>query len=167
MAVNHDIKVFARLKKEHDSSTTANYTISRRNDSNDFEDLIFRSTTHRIHGCKSFRFHKIFGEGSSQDEIFETVAKPLIKSALEGYNCTIFAYGQTGSGKTYTITGSPNKYADRGIIPRSIQYIFKRSEKMSPKPLVHISYMEIYNEIGYDLLHPRQINAANSLDELP
>ncbi|VEN62880.1 unnamed protein product, partial [Callosobruchus maculatus] len=87
--------------------------------------------------------------------------------ALEGYNCTIFAYGQTGSGKTYTITGPPKRYSDRGIIPRSIQYIFKRNEKISPKAVIHISYMEIYNEIGYDLLHPRQINSVSSLEELP
>lgn len=38
---------------------------------------------------------------------------------------------QTGSGKTYTITGSPKNYNDRGIIPRSIQYIFAHNEKVS------------------------------------
>ncbi|CAF5145532.1 unnamed protein product, partial [Rotaria socialis] len=38
---------------------------------------------------------------------------------IAGYNGTIFAYGQTGSGKTFTITGGPERYADRGIIPRS------------------------------------------------
>ncbi|KER29696.1 LOW QUALITY PROTEIN: hypothetical protein T265_13309 [Opisthorchis viverrini] len=51
--------------------------------------------------------------------------------ALEGYNGTIFAYGQTGSGKTFTITGGGEKYTDRGIIPRTIEYIFRQSEKVS------------------------------------
>jgi kinesin family protein 6/9 len=45
-------------------------------------------------------------------------------SALEGYNGTIFAYGQTGSGKTFTITGGVEKYSDRGIIPRTLSYLF-------------------------------------------
>ena len=31
---------------------------------------------------------------------------------------------QTGSGKTYTITGGAEKYADRGIIPRILSYVF-------------------------------------------
>ena len=45
-------------------------------------------------------------------------------SAFEGFNGTLFAYGQTGSGKTFTMTGGPERYQDRGIIPRTIQYIF-------------------------------------------
>ena len=32
---------------------------------------------------------------------------------------------KTGSGKTFTITGGPEKYDDRGIIPRSISYFFE------------------------------------------
>lgn len=44
--------------------------------------------------------------------------------SLDGINGTVFAYGQTGSGKTFTITGGPQRYADRGIIPRAISLIF-------------------------------------------
>lgn len=43
---------------------------------------------------------------------------------MDGYNGTIFAYGPTGSGKTYTITGGTEKYTERGIIPRTLSYIF-------------------------------------------
>jgi len=53
----------------------------------------------------------------------------VIDSCFEGYNGTIFAYGQTGSGKTYTITGGAERYADRGIIPRTISYIFNEMSK--------------------------------------
>ena len=45
-------------------------------------------------------------------------------SVLQGYNGTIFAYGQTGSGKTFTITGGVERYADRGIIPRTLSFMF-------------------------------------------
>ena len=51
--------------------------------------------------------------------------------ALEGFNGTVFAYGQTGSGKTFTITGGPERYVDRGIIPRSISLIFSEVAKRS------------------------------------
>ena len=53
----------------------------------------------------------------------------MVDSCFEGYNGTIFAYGQTGSGKTYTITGGAERYADRGIIPRTISYIFNEISK--------------------------------------
>jgi hypothetical protein len=42
---------------------------------------------------------------------------------LEGYNGTIFAYGQTGTGKTYTMTGEPDDYMQKGIMPRAFEDI--------------------------------------------
>jgi len=52
-----------------------------------------------------FSFDQLFDMTTSQEKIFDKVAKDVIDSALQGYNGTIFAYGQTGSGKTYTMTG--------------------------------------------------------------
>ncbi|KFU84704.1 Kinesin-like KIF6, partial [Chaetura pelagica] len=85
---------------------------------------------------------------------------------LAGYNGTIFAYGQTGSGKTFTITGGAERYSDRGIIPRTLSYIFDQLQKDSSKVYTtHVSYLEIYNECGYDLLVQR--DKASSLEDLP
>ncbi|XP_072587706.1 kinesin-like protein KIF6 isoform X4 [Vulpes vulpes] len=87
-------------------------------------------------------------------------------NVLAGYNGTIFAYGQTGSGKTFTITGGAERYSDRGIIPRTLSYIFEQLQKDSSTiHTTHISYLEIYNECGYDLLDPR--HEASSLEDLP
>lgn len=71
---------------------------------------------------------------------------------------------QTGSGKTFTMTGSTEEYETRGVIPRSIQYIFEII-RQSPNTLysVYISYLEIYNEFGYDLLDQK---TASKLDDL-
>jgi len=33
---------------------------------------------------------------------------------------------QTGSGKTFTITGGVEKYEDRGVIPRTLSYLFSK-----------------------------------------
>ncbi|KAF7254330.1 Kinesin-like protein KIF6 [Varanus komodoensis] len=113
-----------------------------------------------------FKFQKVFDQESKQDEIFEAIAKPVAECALAGYNGTIFAYGQTGSGKTFTITGGAERYSDRGIIPRTLSYIFQQLQKDSSKVYTtHISYLEIYNECGYDLLDPR--HEASRLEDLP
>ena len=91
---------------------------------------------------------------TKQERVFDEVAKDVIDGCFEGYNGTIFAYGQTGSGKTFTITGGAERYADRGIIPRTLSYIFSRVREMTThKFKVSISYLEIYNANGYDLLN--------------
>ena len=71
-----------------------------------------------------FKFNGIFDMLTQQERVFNEVAKDVVDGCFEGYNGTIFAYGQTGSGKTFTITGGAERYADRGIIPRTLSYIF-------------------------------------------
>lgn len=56
-----------------------------------------------IAGTHAFTYDAVFKTDARQDEIFESVAKPLVDGILEGYNATILAYGQTGSGKTFTM----------------------------------------------------------------
>lgn len=74
-------------------------------------------------------------------------------------------YGQTGSGKTYTLTGGPDRYCDRGLIPRTITTLFKEMKsKINCSYTVSISYFQIYNDQGYDLLAGE---AYTSLDDLP
>ena len=100
----------------------------------------------------SFHFDKIL-HNVPQEEVFEYTMNDIIKSSVQGYNGTIFAYGQTGSGKTFTISGAPSNFTYRGIIPRSISRLFN---EISTKPEydfnIQISYLEIYNEIMFDLL---------------
>ncbi|KFV63957.1 Kinesin-like KIF6, partial [Dryobates pubescens] len=113
-----------------------------------------------------FKFQKIFDQEEKQDVVFDSIAKPVAESVLAGYNGTIFAYGQTGSGKTFTITGGAERYSDRGIIPRTLSYVFNNLQKDSSKVYTtHVSYLEIYNECGYDLLDPR--HEASRLEDLP
>lgn len=65
-----------------------------------------------------------------QEEIFDTVARPVVKDVLDGFNGVIMAYGQTGSGKTHTIFGSRASIDGRikeelhpqtGIVPRIVK----------------------------------------------
>src|SRR5690606_1777861 len=84
----------------------------------------------------------------------------------DGYNGTIFAYGQTASGKTFTITGGAERYEDRGMIPRTLSYIFSEINKRTDTSYkVLVSYLEIYNDQGYDLLDEN--HSSKSLFDLP
>eukprot|EP00928_Gymnodinium_smaydae_P044989 TRINITY_DN3002_c0_g1_i2.p1 TRINITY_DN3002_c0_g1~~TRINITY_DN3002_c0_g1_i2.p1 ORF type:complete len:843 (+),score=248.49 TRINITY_DN3002_c0_g1_i2:111-2639(+) len=112
-----------------------------------------------------FKFDGILGMTITQADVFETVAKPVIEDVLNGINGTIFAYGQTGSGKTFTITGAADRYEDRGLIPRTISYMFRAFQRGDAKYQLYISYLEIYNDAGYDLLSTE--DSARKLEDLP
>ncbi|XP_050345596.1 protein claret segregational isoform X2 [Nymphalis io] len=102
----------------------------------------------------SFSFDGIFTPHSSQEDVFAEVS-PMVQSALDGYNVCIFAYGQTGSGKTYTMEGGCG-VEQYGIIPRAINMIFTCMEdlkRMGWELTIKASFLEIYNEIIYDLLN--------------
>jgi kinesin family protein 6/9 len=116
-----------------------------------------------------FKFDGLLGMDSTQDDVFASVARPVCENVLSGFNGTIFAYGQTGSGKTYTITGGTESFGQRGVIPRTLSHLFRalRDDSRSGTQFqVRISFLEIYNEQGYDLLSPHQ-DSARGLQDLP
>ena len=41
-----------------------------------------------------FTFDTVFGPDSTQMDVYNRVARPIVDNVLEGYNGTIFAYGQ-------------------------------------------------------------------------
>lgn len=89
--------------------------------------------------------------------MYNNTAKSNVLAVLEGYNSTVIAYGQTGTGKTHTMEGFKYNVGDpqRGIIPRSMEEIFKFIQMQSSKNstfMVRVSYLQIYNEIISDLL---------------
>ncbi|KAK1588554.1 hypothetical protein Q3G72_024533 [Acer saccharum] len=51
---------------------------------------------------KDFELDRVYGPHVGQAELFSD-AQPLVQSALDGYNVSIFAHGQTNSGKTHTM----------------------------------------------------------------
>mmetsp|Transcript_22980 Transcript_22980/g.38346 ORF Transcript_22980/g.38346 Transcript_22980/m.38346 type:complete len:951 (+) Transcript_22980:72-2924(+) len=114
----------------------------------------------------SFHFNDIIDAKATQDDVFKKVGMAAVQNALEGFNSTIFAYGQTGSGKTFTLTGGPERYSDRGIIPRAISTMFNEFRTRTDVQFKsYISYLELYNEQGYDLLDPS--HETKALEDLP
>jgi len=77
----------------------------------------------------------------------------LWQGVLSGVNATVFAYGATGSGKTYTMVGADQ---DPGLMVLSLRDIFNvMQQSPDAEQTVTCSYLEVYNEIIYDLLHPQ------------
>lgn len=133
-----------------------------------------------------FRFDGIVPMAATQDDVFKKVGVAAVQNALEGFNSTIFACntffifllessllilsvlidGQTGSGKTFTLTGGPEKYSDRGIIPRAISMLFNEIRTRTDVQFnAYVSYLELYNEQGYDLLTSSHDTAK--MEDLP
>ena len=105
-------------------------------------------------------FHlQVFGPHAAQDEIFDTVGRPLTAEVLEGFNATIFAYGQSGTGKTYTMEGAgwepsaSSLNSTAGLIPRVVSHMFAQLAHLPEEAFtVKASFLEIYNEEIRDLL---------------
>lgn len=93
---------------------------------------------------------------ASQDAVYDDCAADIVASAVDGYSGTIMAYGQTGAGKTYTMLGNTAAYAQRGIIPRALEDVFRHiANRPDTAYQVTVSYLEIYNETYFDLLDPQ------------
>ncbi|XP_063724316.1 kinesin heavy chain-like [Symsagittifera roscoffensis] len=109
---------------------------------------------------KTFTFDDVYEPDSTQADVYETAAKPIVKDVLDGFNGTIFAYGQTSSGKTYTMEGVLNDKEDMGIIPRINRDIFNYIDELNEQTEIQIkiAYFEIYNEKIKDLMDKNKQN---------
>ncbi|GKD51931.1 kinesin-like protein KIN-7D, mitochondrial isoform X2, partial [Tanacetum coccineum] len=101
---------------------------------------------------------RVFGPSAVTQEVYEVAARPVVKSAMEGVNGTVFAYGVTSSGKTHTMHGD---HLSPGIIPLAIKDVFSIIQDTPGREfLLRVSYLEIYNEVSTttevinDLLDP-------------
>lgn len=104
---------------------------------------------------QTFLYDSVFEPSSTNDDVYDNIAAPIVESALGGYNSTIFAYGQTSSGKTHTMLGSDE---DPGVTPRAIEHVLRHAAaSKTRKFMIRASYVEIYNDKIHDLR-----NAAGS-----
>jgi len=100
---------------------------------------------------KEFEFDHVYGPHVSQGDFFQDL-QPLVQSALDGYNVSIFSYGQTGSGKTHTMEGPTH---DRGVYFRAFEELFDlaNAEAMpTSRCLFYVTMFELHNDQVWDLL---------------
>lgn len=109
---------------------------------------------------QKFSYDYIFESDSSQLEVYEYSAKPIVEAVMEGFNGTVFAYGQTSSGKTFTMTGNNLEDDSMGIIPRMVHSVFLKISESDPwiEYSVKVSFFEIYMEKLRDLLDPSKVH---------
>jgi hypothetical protein len=104
-------------------------------------------------GTKSYKYDRVLGPDSNNEQAFDCIAKQLVVKSLNGYNTTVFAYGQTGSGKTWTMMGDDHGRAP-GIIPRALKALFAAIAADQDRDyLLRCSFLELYNESINDLLN--------------
>ena len=102
----------------------------------------------------SYKFSKVFGENSTQEEVFEVTCKPLIDDLIQNNKSgLIFTYGMTNAGKTFTVIGTPDK---PGILPQALKTLLEYDEQKNIKDNIYnnfyCNFVEIYNEDVFDLL---------------
>ncbi|XP_076903869.1 kinesin-like protein KIN-8B [Bidens hawaiensis] len=114
--------------------------------SKDYLDRIQNRTKER-----RYAFDYAFAPDSKNADVYERSISSTISGVVHGLNATVFAYGSTGSGKTYTMVGTEG---DPGLMVLSLHTIFNfiKNDKSSDVFEVTCSYLEVYNEVIYDLL---------------
>ncbi|XP_022132772.1 kinesin-like protein KIN-8B isoform X1 [Momordica charantia] len=114
--------------------------------SKDYLDRIQNRTKEKI-----YRFDHAFGPDGTNLEVYTKSISSIIPGVVQGLNVTVFAYGSTGSGKTYTMVGTKD---DPGLMVLSLNAVFDliKRDKRSDEFEVTCSYLEVYNEVIYDLL---------------
>ncbi|KAM1752499.1 hypothetical protein ACFX11_010473 [Malus domestica] len=104
----------------------------------------------------TFSFDKVFYEKSEQAQVYEFLASPIVRDAVDAINGTIVTYGQTGAGKTYSMEGPSILVRDeqkRGLLPRVVEGLFDciKSSGRTMKHSIKLSMVEIYMERVRDL----------------
>eukprot|EP01059_Diplonema_ambulator_P015518 TRINITY_DN2666_c0_g1_i1.p1 TRINITY_DN2666_c0_g1~~TRINITY_DN2666_c0_g1_i1.p1 ORF type:complete len:647 (+),score=228.19 TRINITY_DN2666_c0_g1_i1:565-2505(+) len=101
-----------------------------------------------------YNFTKTFGPGSSQEEVFDNVAKKAVEDAFDGFHGLMFVYGQTGTGKTHTMSNKTP--GQEGMLQKSVQLVFdKIKDDKSGDYDVSCTFIQIYQEVIEDLLRDK------------
>ncbi|KAF2898601.1 hypothetical protein ILUMI_07577 [Ignelater luminosus] len=113
----------------------------------------YRNLTKRPNKNLQFTFDRVFSHEACNNDVFECTTKELIKTLMNGYNCSAFVYGATGAGKTHTMLGRGD---DPGIIFLTMRELFKQKDELSQERHfeIEVTYLEVYNETVKDLLNP-------------
>ncbi|XP_052180838.1 kinesin-like protein KIN-8A [Diospyros lotus] len=156
--VGSRILVFVRLrpmnKKEKEAGSRCCVRIVNRRDVylTEFSTETDYLRLKRLRG-RHFTFDASFPDSTSQQEVYSTTTAELVEAVLQGRNGSVFCYGATGAGKTYTMLGTVE---NPGVMVLAIKDLFNkiRQRSFDGNHVVHLSYLEVYNETVRDLLSP-------------
>lgn len=102
---------------------------------------------------RSFDFYRVFLETASQEEIFDTLVRPLLDTVMDGNSSCFMTFGQSNSGKSYTSFGEEEfSFETRGVVYRAIETAFEEMSKLTTKEFeVSVTFYELYKEQVRDL----------------
>ena len=167
-----NIQVLIRIKPPYmDNGQLSNAKSTMATIDADPTSIVFLGTKNEV-----FTFDQIKWPDCQQEDFFESVGRCLSDSCLLGYNATIFAYGQTGSGKTFTMQGPYDDFGQlhpvhKGLIPRCFEYLFQQIKEQESQSCGKVkffckcSFVEIYNEMIFDLLDTNSCSGPCNLRE--
>lgn len=75
---------------------------------------------------KNFQFDHILSQHTTQDQVYDIIAKPMVHDFLHGINGAILAYGNTGTGKTYKKFNIFNTNVDIQLVLHMLQRKHKK-----------------------------------------
>jgi centromeric protein E len=120
----------------------------------------------------SFTFDRVFAPAALTRALYDAALVDTVTSVMDGFHASVFCYGQTSSGKTHTVQGSDgidhlasrgrqldagvgiDAAWDAGLIELSLRSIFDYIASHQEREfLLRVSYLEVYNEKIFDLLH--------------
>ena len=106
---------------------------------------------------KPFTFDSVLAPATLPD------TESMCERVLCGYNLTLLAYGQTGSGKTYLMGCDPDGNPTQGLIHEVASNLLRHLAAASGASC-EASFVEVYNEVVYDLLAPSRDGSLSRLD---
>lgn len=110
-----------------------------------------RDISRRVNKKLTMDFDHVFDSEAQNVDVYEGCLQTLIKSVMDGYNCSIFVYGATGAGKTHTMLGNEE---EAGVVFLTVRELFNTMESQSAQRHfdIGVSYLEVYNELVMNLL---------------
>jgi len=101
----------------------------------------------------NFSFDHCYSWEHKTKDVYQDLAEPMIKKALDGYNVSFVAYGQSGTGKSNTILGT---IEEPGLVTMVTQMLFTVIDEASSSKdyFVTVSFLEVGDEHVHDLINP-------------
>jgi hypothetical protein len=162
------VRVVARIRPLLKSERDVDQILTKHPAADDTSSIVKIPNPKNLAEEYSFQFNSVYGQDSTQQQIFDSEVSPTIKQLFKGLDVTIFAYGSTGTGKTHTMRGGKS-LADRGMIPRLLSNIYRKSKALEKSSdgastvQVAMSYYEIYNDRVFDLFQTPESRTATGL----
>mmetsp|Transcript_45639 Transcript_45639/g.74407 ORF Transcript_45639/g.74407 Transcript_45639/m.74407 type:complete len:731 (-) Transcript_45639:195-2387(-) len=146
-------RVYCRIRPLNQSELSRGISPACIPDKTSYKRVMMSSRASGDDKASVYKFDRVYGASLDQGSVFEDI-RPLVTSALNGYDLCIFAYGQTGSGKTYTMEGTAGA---RGVSHQTFDELFRLIKERGAEYDYSVSatMMEIYNEEVRDLLSPQ------------